>query len=82
MLNKAKPTIMKKIILSVFTVALVSFSLLLTTPVNADEPPNPGGDPSGGGSPVGGGSPIGGGLIILATLGAAYGAKKHFDNKK
>lgn len=42
----------------------------------ADQPPDPGGGPGGNDLPVGGGSPVGGGLIILASLGAAYGARK------
>ena len=45
----------------------------------ADEPPDPGGGPGEGDLPVGGGAPIGGGLIILASLGAAYGAKKVYS---
>jgi len=47
--------------------------------VFADQPPDPGGGPGTGGNPVGGGSPIGGGLIIIATLGAAYGIKRIYD---
>ena len=45
----------------------------------ADEPPDPGGGPGSGDLPVGGGNAIGGGLIILATLGAAYGIKRVYD---
>ena len=47
-------------------------------------PNNDGSDPTGGGNtPVGGGAPIGSGLIIMLTLGAAYGAKKVYNiNKK
>ena len=30
----------------------------------------------------GGGAPIGGGLFILLGLGAAYGGKKLYDNRK
>ncbi len=48
----------------------------------ADLPPNPGGGPGGGDLPVGGGSPVGSGLVILITLGAAYGSKKIFNARK
>lgn len=47
--------------------------------IYADQPPDPGGDPTG--DPVGG-APIGGGLVILLSLGAAYGSKKIYDSKK
>lgn len=58
--------------------AITSLFSLLSLYTLADIPPPPpnGGGPGGGDLPVGGGSPIGGGLVILATLGAAYGAKK------
>jgi len=35
-----------------------------------------------GGTPIGGNAPIGGGLIILGTLGLAYGGKKVYDLRK
>ncbi len=35
-----------------------------------------------GGTPIGGDAPIGGGLIILGTLGLAYGGKKIYDLRK
>jgi len=49
--------------------------------VQTPPPPNNGTTGSGGGVPVGGGAPIGGGLMILATMGLAYGyAKFRFGN--
>ena len=59
-------------------VALSIFTLTSLYSI-ADEPPDPGGGPGSGDLPVGGGAPIGGGLIILASLGAAYGAKKVYS---
>ncbi len=55
---------------------LTSFTFLLGHVAFADQPPDPGGGPGSGDLPVGGGSPVGGGLIILASLGAGYGARK------
>ena len=53
---------------------------LISAPVFifAQSPPHPngGGAPGGGNTPVGGGATIGGGLLVLASLGLAYGAKK------
>ena len=73
---------MKNKIYSLLTAILFAFSIsaLAQTP----PPPNGnGGDPTGGGhTPVGGGAPIGSGLIILMTLGAAYGTKKVYDFRK
>ena len=54
---------------------------LLTTPLNADNPPPPPGHGSTGNVP-GGGNPIGGGLLILLGLGAAYGGKKIYQMRK
>jgi len=48
--------------------------------IYADQPPDPGGDPTG--DPVGGGSPVGSGLVILLSMGVAYGGKKFLDIKK
>ena len=73
---KAKPFIMKKVISRSFASALLVGFLMISGSVLADAPPDPGGDPNtGGGTPVGG-SPIGSGLVILMTMGAAYGMKK------
>lgn len=73
---------MKKII-TISTVTLVLFlCTVLTTPLFADQPPNPGGGPGGGDDPVGGGAPIGSGLVMLIGLGIAYGAKRTFHSNK
>ena len=69
---------MKKIIILLISVLLLAASPLFISNIFADEPPDPGG-PGDGDLPVGGGNPIGGGLIILATLGAAYGIKRIYD---
>ena len=43
--------------------------------------PPPAGEGAGD-EPIGGDAPIGGGLIILGTLGLAYGGKKVYDLRK
>jgi len=55
-------------ILIIATIAFVPQALSQTAP-----PPNNGNTNSGGTTPVGGGAPIGGGLMILASMGLAYG---------
>lgn len=70
---------MKKKIIS--TIVILSMILIPLFTIASDGPGDPGGDP-GGGDPIGGGAPIGGGLVILLSLGAAYGGKKLYDLKK
>ncbi len=74
---------MKNTIYSFLIAIFFAFSVSAFT--QTPPPPNgDGGNPSANGNtPVGGGAPIGGGLLILALLGAGYGAKKVYDaNKK
>lgn len=73
---------MKKVIKILIAVLLFVFVPMLMNNVFADQPPDPGGGPGGGDVPVGGGSPIGGGLIIMAAMGATYGARKLYDARK
>lgn len=70
---------MRKIIILLASSLILAISPILVSEVFADQPPDPGGGPGGGDLPVGGGNPIGGGLIILATLGVAYGVKRIYD---
>jgi hypothetical protein len=42
-------------------------------------PEDPGGEPGTGDDPIGGSAPIGPGMIILLSLGAAYGSKKIYN---
>jgi len=61
------------------TAAFIVFTAI--TMAQTPPPPNNGTTGSGGGTPVGGGAPIGGGLLILASMGLAYGyAKFKFRN--
>ncbi len=74
---------MKKAILN-----LIISGLFIIVPVivaSASTPPPPPPPPGGPGSdtPIGGGpAPIGSGIIMLVSMGAAYGAKKVFDARK
>lgn len=65
---------MRKLFITILFLLSISF----TTPaLYAQTPPPPPGDHGeGGNQPAGGGTPIGGGLVILLSLGAAYGGKK------
>ncbi len=68
---------MKKITLLLASSLIFTLSPLFITNVLGDQPPDPGGDPTG--DPVGG-APIGSGLVILVSLGLAYGAKKVYKH--
>jgi hypothetical protein len=73
---------MKKAILN-----LIITGLFLTLPVilataSAPPPPPPPDDPGGSDSPIGGAAPIGSGIVMLVSMGAAYGAKKIYDARK
>jgi hypothetical protein len=72
---------MKKAILN-----LILIGLLIIVPViivSASAPPPPPPAPGGGDTPIGGGpAPIGTGLVMLLSMGAAYGAKKVYNARK
>ena len=71
---------MKKYILSIF----IALTLVLWTGTAFSQsvPPPPSSHGVSGNQAPGGGAPIGGGLFILLGLGAAYGSKKLYDNRK
>ena len=69
-----KKTIMKNIKRFTATAAFIVFTTIAFS--QTAPPPNNGTTGSGGGTPVGGGAPIGGGLMILASMGLAYGYAK------
>ncbi len=49
---------------------------------NGDPPEPPGSHGQTGNQPVGGGAPIGSGLLVLAMMGAGYGAVKYYNRRK
>ena len=70
--------ITKAIAITIIGIALL-FSVQNTY---ADAPPDPGsGGPGGGDLPVGGGAPLSGGLVMLISMGVAYGFKKVYGNQ-
>jgi len=62
----------------IFLITINSLSISLY----AQDPPPPPPSHGSSGNVPGGGAPIGSGLLILAALGAGYGAKKVYDFKK
>jgi hypothetical protein len=68
---------LKILTISAFLMAAPLFML-------AQNPPHPNGGngPTGGNTPVGGGAPIDGGLSIMILMGAAYGARKIYQQQK
>jgi len=74
---------MKKAIISLIITGL--FIIVPAIIASASAPPQPPPPPGGGNNPnpIGGGAaPIGSGLVILMSMGAAYGAKKVFNARK
>jgi hypothetical protein len=73
---------MKKAILNLIITGLFIVVPVILATASAPPPPPPPGGP-GGDTPIGGGAaPIGSGLVMLISMGAAYGAKKVFDARK
>ena len=73
---------MKKSILHIILVGLLIIVPVIMASASAPPPPPPPpGGPSGS-TPIGGTAPIGSGIVMLLSMGAAYGAKKVFDARK
>ncbi len=68
--------ILKYIFIALFLVTTVfGYSQMMA-------PQDPGNGPQSGDPPIGGGAPVGSGVVILLSLGIAYGGKKFFEIKK
>ena len=74
-----KKIVLKSKIRAFFTVL---FFAALFVAVAQEPPPPPDTHGSTEDAPAGGGAPIGSGLIVLLSLGAAYGGRKIYDWKK
>ncbi|MBE0639660.1 MAG: hypothetical protein IH598_14170 [Bacteroidales bacterium] len=75
---------MKKIAFRTAALMILMMGFILATPTFAQDPPPPppGGHGGTGNQPPGGGTPIGSGLVILLSLGAAYGGKQVYEMRK
>jgi len=74
---------MRKTIINLVITGLLIIVPVIITCASAPPPPPP--PPGGGGNPnpIGGGpAPIGSGMIMLISMGAAYGAKKVYNARK
>jgi hypothetical protein len=71
---------MKKVILNLIITGLFIVVPVIMVTASAPPPPPPGGP--GGGTPIGGPAPIGSGIVMLLSMGVAYGAKKIYDARK
>jgi len=63
-------------------ILMLFFAPLTQVMAQGGPPPPPPGDPDGGDTPIGGNAPIGTGLVILSSLGLAYGGKKVYDARQ
>jgi hypothetical protein len=63
-------------------ITFLMLNFVFVTATYADSPPPPPAHGQTGNQVPGGGAAIGGGALILALLGAGYGAKKWYDNHK
>ncbi len=78
---------MKKILNTLAVCLILSATLLFSSDLFGQPqpaaPPPPGEHGAGGDIPAGGGpAPVGSGLILMLVLGAGYGTKKVFDNRR
>ena len=74
---------MKKAILNLIISGLFVIVPVIIASASAPPPPPPGGPGGSGATPIGGGgAPIGSGIVLLISMGAAYGAKKVYNARK
>jgi len=71
---------MKKVILNLILVGLLIIVPVIIVSASAPPPPPPG--PGTGELPIGGTAPIGSGLVMLISMGMAYGARKIYNARK
>ena len=73
---------MKKVIVNLIIFLALIIVPVITVNASAPPPPPPPGGPGGNDIPIGGSAPVGSGLVLLLSMGAAYGAKKVYDARK
>lgn len=72
---------MKKTIFNLILVGLLIIVPVIIVSASAPPPPPPPGGP-GSDIPIGGSAPIGSGLVMLISMGIAYGSKKIYNARK
>lgn len=72
---------MRKALVNLIVITAMIVLPALTAASSSPPPPPPGG-PGTGDIPIGGSAPVGSGLVLLLSMGAAYGAKKLYDARK
>ena len=72
---------MRKVLFSLIVIVAMIVLPVLEAASSSPPPPPPGG-PAPGDIPIGGSAPVGSGLVLLLSMGAAYGAKKLYDARK
>jgi len=72
----------KAIINLIITGLFLVVPVIITFASAPPPPPPPGPTPGGGDIAIGGPAPIGSGLIMLISMGAAYGARKIYNARK
>jgi len=73
---------MKKVFINLIITGLFLVVPVIIASASAPPPPPPPGGP-GSDTPIGGGAAqIGSGIVLLISMGAAYGAKKIYDSRK
>ena len=77
-----KTDIMKKVIFNLVLVGLLIIVPVIMVSAAAPPPPPPPGGPGTSDIPIGGSAPIGSGLVMLISMGMAYGAKKIYNARK
>ena len=73
---------MKSRIPHIFFCLMLIFSPLFISPAHADEPPPPPPHGTGGDWQPGGSAPAGNGTVILIVMGAAYGLKRIYNQRR
>lgn len=73
---------MRKSIINLIITGLFIIVPVIVSNASSPPPPPPPGGPGTGETPIGGPAPIGSGLVILISMGAAYGAKKVYNARK
>jgi hypothetical protein len=73
---------MKKALINLIITGLFVVVPVIVSIAQGPPPPPPPGGPGTSDTPIGGAAPVGSGLVMLISMGAAYGAKKIYNARK